>query len=230
MGEVMDGVLSGSRFLGRQEIVERAERLASGLKAAGVGAGDAVALLVRNDPVHIEASLAAARVGAYPVPINWHWRGEEVGYLLRDCEAKFLIAHADLLTDVAEAIPETVTVLSVPTPPELKDAFGISERRALPRAQDLDYRQWVSAHEPIGEALADATALSMIYTSGTTGRPKGVQRLVAGAGQVTEMQKMLLTAFGLGSGVRSVIPAPMYHSAPNAYALVAFGLGGFMVL
>ena len=116
MGEVMDGVLSGSRFLGRQEIVERAERLASGLKAAGVGAGDAVALLVRNDPVHIEASLAAARVGAYPVPINWHWRGEEVGYLLRDCEAKFLIAHADLLTDVAEAIPETVTVLSMCSP------------------------------------------------------------------------------------------------------------------
>jgi long-chain acyl-CoA synthetase len=228
--DVADGVLSGRRFVSRPEIVARAERLAGGLAGAGVGPGDAVALLVRNDTVHLETSLAAARVGAFPVPINWHWRGDEVEYLLRDSGARALVAHADLLAGVRESLPPGILALSAPTPPEVCEAYGISDERARPAAGDLDYGRWVDDNAPLAAAPTDATSLSMIYTSGTTGRPKGVQRIVERPEEIAGMQQMLVTAFGLRPDVRSVIPAPMYHSAPNAYALVAFGLGGLLVL
>jgi long-chain acyl-CoA synthetase len=227
---MLDGVLSGRRFLSRQEIIARAARLTAGFKAAGVRAGDAVALLVRNDSVYIEASLAASRLGAYPVPINWHWRTDEIAYLLGDCGAKFLVAHADLLAEVRDAVPHDATVLAVPTPPEVRDAYRISEERGRPSQGDMDYTEWISGTEPIAQTPQESSSLSMIYTSGTTGRPKGVQRLVGDPEQVSHMQKSLVITFGLTPGARSLIPAPMYHSAPNAYALVAFGVGGFIVL
>ena len=72
-------------------------RAASGFAALGVRQGDCVALLLRNDFAFLEASLAAVRLGAYAVPINWHFKADEVAYVLADCGAKVLVAHADLL-------------------------------------------------------------------------------------------------------------------------------------
>jgi long-chain acyl-CoA synthetase len=127
-------------------------------------------------------------------------------------------------------VPRDISVLAVATPPELREAYRISDERARPLAGDIDYTQWVSGNDPVAQTPQQASSLSMIYTSGTTGRPKGVQRLVGDRAQVAMMQKSLVVAFGLAPGVRSVIPAPLYHSAPNAYALVAFGIGSFIVL
>ena len=48
----------------------------------GVGAGDRVALLLRNSIEFLEASIATVPLGASAVPINWHWRGEEIAHVL----------------------------------------------------------------------------------------------------------------------------------------------------
>ena len=76
-------------------------RAASGFAALGLKPGDCAALLLRNDFAFLEASLAAVRLGAYAVPINWHFKADEVAYILADCGAKVLVAHADLLAGVA---------------------------------------------------------------------------------------------------------------------------------
>ena len=46
----------------------------------GIGPGEAVALLLRTDLCFVEATQAAQRLGAYAVPINWHFKAEEVAY------------------------------------------------------------------------------------------------------------------------------------------------------
>ena len=61
--------------------------------------------------------------------------------------------------------------------------------------------------------------MSIIYTSGTTGRPKGVVRQPATDEQREATQRLLGEIFALAPGERTVIPAPMYHTAPNVYAL-----------
>src|SRR5215813_8112763 len=72
------GIISGKRRRGHDEVAERAERIASGLKSLGVRQGDSVCVLLRNDIAFIEAAYAAMRLGAYGVPINWHFKPEEI--------------------------------------------------------------------------------------------------------------------------------------------------------
>ena len=74
---------------------------------------------MRNDITFIEAAYAAMRLGAYGVPVNWHFKPEEINYILRDSGTSVLIGHADLLHPLRGAIPAHVTVLSVPSPPEI---------------------------------------------------------------------------------------------------------------
>src|SRR4051812_9696947 len=209
------GVHSGERSVPYPEMFANAGRIARGLSQLGVGAGDSVALLLRNDVAFLEASLAAVVLGANAVPVNWHWRDEEVGYLLGDCEAKVLVGHDDLLAGIGA--PAGLEVLGVPAPPEIRAAYGIAEPEP---AGGHRYETWLRDLEPWGEA-PETAPLSMIYTSGTTGRPKGVVRTPQ-EGPVSEsLRDFLAGIFGLREGAVTVIPAPMYHSAPNAYSLGA---------
>ncbi len=51
---------------------ERANRLANVLAAWGVGEGERVAVMLPNGGEWFEANLAAARLRARLVPVNWH--------------------------------------------------------------------------------------------------------------------------------------------------------------
>ena len=53
-------------------------------------------VIMESDPFVI---IEAATIGAYAVPINWHFKESEVSYILSDSEAKLLVVHADLLPD-----------------------------------------------------------------------------------------------------------------------------------
>ena len=66
---------------------ERVERAASGFAALGLVEGDVIAVMLRNEPVYLEAMYAARALGAYLCPINWHFRADEAGYILRDSGA-----------------------------------------------------------------------------------------------------------------------------------------------
>ena len=62
-------------------------RLARALRARGLGAGDAVALMCTNRPAFVETWAACLRAGFRITTINWHLTGEEAGYIVDDCEA-----------------------------------------------------------------------------------------------------------------------------------------------
>src|SRR5438067_13840530 len=108
------GVRCGSRSRGYPELFARALRLGAGLAELGVGAGDRVALLLRNSIEFLEASIATVPLGASAVPINWHWRADEVAHVLNDSGARALVAHADLWRAIAEAVPDDVALLLLP--------------------------------------------------------------------------------------------------------------------
>jgi long-chain acyl-CoA synthetase len=99
------GVISASGFRPFDALERRARRVASGLDALGVGPGACVALLTRNDTPFLEVSYAVMRLGGYAVPLNWHFKAEEIAYVLADCGARALFAHEDLLARIADALP-----------------------------------------------------------------------------------------------------------------------------
>src|SRR3954451_2788979 len=120
-------VHSGDRSVPYAELLRHAGQFARGYDGLGIGAGAGVAVLLRNDPVFLEASLGTVVLAATPVPINWHWHAEEVGYLLRDCDARALVVHDDLYPGVAAGLLEGLPVIGVPTPPELKATSRVGD-------------------------------------------------------------------------------------------------------
>src|SRR5271166_2584538 len=219
-------IVSGTRRLSRADLIDRAAQVASGLDALGIAENDAVALMLRNDFAFFEAAFATGHLGAYAVPVNWHFTAEEASYILRDCAARALVVHADLLPQVMPAIPDGVAVMVVPTPPEIADAYGIDRARcAVPSSMPPGWRDWNDWVESqvAWAAPPKASRTNMIYTSGTTGQPKGVRRQPATAEMQEAMARMVAAAFDLGPdrSIRTVITGPVYHSAPNYYALVA---------
>jgi long-chain acyl-CoA synthetase len=224
-------VISGDREVSREAIFERAGRAASGFAALGVGAGDAVAVVLRNDFPFFEASCAAQRLGAYCVPVNWHGKTPEIAYVLQDCGAKVVVAHSDLLPQVSPAIPEGVPLLVVPTPPEIAAAYGIPSEQCRVPAGAWAWDEWLEGLTPMPEGASTAFS-SMIYTSGTTGHPKGVRRLNLGqefAEAVARVSREIL-GFVPGRPIRTVITGPVYHSVPNFYGLRAVREGALVIL
>jgi long-chain acyl-CoA synthetase len=221
----MSGTLiSGDRVVPIADMQMRAARAATGLAALGIGAGDAVALLLRNDIATFEAGAAAGLLGAYAVPINFHLVAEEAGYILRDCGARVLVVHADLLPRIEDGIPSGVTVLVVRTPDELAAAYGVDEEAAGVPSGWPDWSDWLGRFAPWAEAPVAAPG-AMIYTSGTTGRPKGVRRTPVNESEMLALYAPIMLALGIRPGIRTVIPAPLYHSAPNTYAALSVRVG-----
>ena len=184
--------------------------------SSAIGAGDRVALLLRNSIEFLEASIATVPLGASAVPINWHWRGEEIAHVLSDSGAKVLVVHADLWPAIAPSVPDGLVAD--------RRAARRGRRDGPPAAELPDgalwWPDWLAGHEPWAQA-PEAAPVSIIYTSGTTGRPKGVVRAPATDAQREATRALLGEIFQLAPGERTVIPAPMYHTAPNVYALVA---------
>ena len=220
-------VLSGERSRASADVRRRATKAAAGFRALGTEDGDTIDLLLRNDFTFFEASLAATLAGAYPVPINWHSTAEEAGYVLRDCGAKVLIVHEDLLSRIEAALPAELAVFVGATPIEIRDAYRI-ESWPTPIRLVLDWDVWLEQQSEL-EVVASETRSAVIYTSGTTGQPKGVRRAPAAA---PSGPPAALAVFGFADPGRKVVlmNGPMYHSAPNAYGLMAFQTGADIVL
>ncbi len=225
------GVTAGDRFRSWADIQANAARGAGGLSSLGVAEDDSVALMLRNDFATFEVNMAASQLGAYAVPINWHFTPEEAGYILRDCGAKVLVAHADLYARIAPGVPADVKVLVVPVPEEIGDAYSLpSERRAAPVGPQT-WDEFVAACAP-NAAPPRLSRGSMIYTSGTTGRPKGVRRRPS----TPELQAAAAAEIGKYWGLVAdpsivvLMNGPMYHSAPAAYGMGSARLGLKVVL
>jgi long-chain acyl-CoA synthetase len=222
-------IISGDRRRTREEMLARSNRVSTGLDAMGVGPGDAVALMLRNDLPFFEVTFGVGRLGAHAVPINWHFVGDEVEHILRDSSAKVLVVHADLLPQIEAALSEGVQVLVVETPPEIVAAYGLDEAAARVPDGRPDYEQWLSSHAEWTEPPRSAPG-AMIYTSGTTGKPKGVRRKPPRPEQMQLGRKIGAWLYGFGPDARAVVTGPMYHIAPNTFGLAMAALGDRLVL
>jgi len=210
-------------------ITERALRGVNALAALGVGEGDVVAVMLRNEIAFLEAVLIARQAGCYSCPINWHYKADEAGYILRDCGAKALIVHADLLDQIEGGVPQGVHVIVVAPPPELRAAFKLSDEHCRVPDGATEWESWLAGAAPYGGPARQVRG-SIPYSSGTTGRPKGVRRGVPPPEQMTRMIEITQTALGIEQGMRTALTAPLYHSAPASYGSQSLLFGDLVVM
>ena len=224
-------LISGDRQITMDALMVNARQAASGFHDLGIGEGDTVTLFLRNDFAFFEATYAANCLGAYAVPINWHLKAEEAGYIIRDCRARALVVHADLLPAIAAAIPDDVAVFVAPTPREIAGPYKVEPSSAVVPPDRDDWNQWLAGY-PEWQKPAKAERPSMIYTSGTTGMPKGVRREPWTTETAVRRDENINLWFGLNAEQppRAVITGPMYHVVPNHFGLISMHYGGYVVL
>ena len=223
------GIVSGDRRQSRVEGHERARLIAGGLERLGIRQADSVGILMRNDIAFLETAYAVMTLGAYAVPINWHFKPDEIAYVMSDSGARVLIGHADLLHGLDGVVPAGVTMLSLSPPPEIVATYRIDPALCGAARGALDFDAWLASQTAYdGPALPQPQ--NMIYTSGTTGHPKGVKRYAPTPEQSASMEAMRALIYGLKPGVRALLPGPLYHSAPNAFGLRAGRLGDVTIL
>lgn len=189
------------------EVGDRTNRLAHALRARGAAPGATVAGVLPNGFEFFEVAIATSRLGARFLPVNWHLKSDELGWILGDSAAAVVVtdaAHADLVRSVAPGTPVLVTG------PDYEHAMASGPTDVLPSA---------------------ASWAPVFYTSGTTGRPKGVvqtaalttDRLVAGQ----EGQKAL---WSWTEDDVYIVSGPAYHAGPGGWAMTAFYVGATTVI
>lgn len=217
----------GEVRLDRARIRRVARHVAAGLSSLGVGAEEAVTLLMRNDPEFLSVVTGIELLGATATPVNWHFTAEEISHVVLDSGARALFAHTDLWRSVQDgidpAVRARVTVILVDPPGPLRDAYAIPDQARAIGPGELELIGWAEGFDPVPDAPRPASA-GMIYTSGTTGKPKGVRRLAPIGVQRNHNHDAYVP------WMRNLLAAPIYHSAPYRSATATFAIGGELFL
>ena len=147
--------------------------LAKGLIAAGIGAGDRVALLSRTRYEWTVADYAIWSAGAVTVPIYETSSAEQVEWILGDSGARALIvetpAHLQANSEVLARLPGVERIWLIEGP----DAEGQAAQLDSLAADGAGISDEELAGRRASRQAADLATI--IYTSGTTGRPKGCE-------------------------------------------------------
>src|SRR5437016_1474772 len=215
-------VLAVERRLTYRELDERANRLAHHLASAGVKAGDHIGLHLINGTEYLEGMLAAFKLRAVPVNVNYRYVEDELRYLFTDADLKAVVHEPEFAA--------TLDVIRAEVP-QLRVAL----------AKGVEYEEALAAASPdrdFGPRSGDD--LYILYTGGTTGMPKGVlwrhEDIFFGAlqggnpgGRGIERPELIVAAARRGGG-RTLPACPFMHGTAHWVAFWAFYAGGCVVI
>jgi acyl-CoA synthetase (AMP-forming)/AMP-acid ligase II len=184
-------------------------RLTGALRAAGVRAGDRLAVLDLNHLATIELTFAASALGAATVPVNFRLSPGQIRYILEDSRPVILFYGAQF-ADVAAAAGADILV----------------PRRVV--ISNDEYEPFLAAGQPDeGDNPGPDDVCLVMYTSGTTGRPKGAQLTHRG---VNAHSKANDTAMSLGTDAVILVAMPLFHVGGSSYAQVGIHAGARTIL
>lgn len=197
----------------RAELNAEINRLAGGLAALGVGAGERGVWCGPNSTQVVIFMHACRKLGLVAVPLPYRFTAEECLHVLADSGAAVVMVDAAFAPVIAGILPRLT---------KLRHAITFRGDHAGLLSWD-DVTVLGSAEEPPPPA---DYGTAMMYTSGTTGRPKGAIR--------SRSDRALLGAMmaELAFGEREVhlVTGPLYHAGPNAFALLTHITGGTLVV
>jgi fatty-acyl-CoA synthase len=200
------------------EVRQRRDRYAAGLRAAGVGPGDRVGLLLYNSLEYWPAYLAVAAIGAICVRLNFRLTGPELRHALVDAECETLIVHDGLTSVVATVLDQT----------PLRRTYVV-DRDGHPVPGWARPAEELAVHGRVEPAPVEPnTPVMIMYTSGTTGQPKGA---VWTHRTTTMFGLMQVLQWGYDPTRVAMTTGPLYHvGSMEDLLLPALMSGGHAVI
>jgi fatty-acyl-CoA synthase len=159
-------LVHGDKTTSWLEFHGRTNALARGLIDAGHQPDDKLAILIRNRPEYMEATIAAFKGRFVHVNVNYRYKAEELHYIFDNSDARVVVygsEFAPIVASIRDRLPDVKTWLQVKVDETPLPAFA------------QDYEAFIAAH---GAGDLDIKRspddLFFLYTGGTTGMPKGV--------------------------------------------------------
>jgi acyl-CoA synthetase (AMP-forming)/AMP-acid ligase II len=190
------------------QLAERVQRIAAGLRAAGLQPGDRIAVLDLNHPSCLELTLACAQTGTANAVVNFRLAPPEIVYVVNDARARLLFVGPEFAGAVAQLRHQLPTV----------------ERVVATGGANDEFEPWLASQGPDARIhrAAPTDCFVQLYTSGTTGFPKGAmlthRGMLAHACNVSASQAM-------GADSRVQVAMPLFHVGGTSYSLVAWSAG-----
>jgi long-chain acyl-CoA synthetase len=203
-------IVYGDERISLAALVERIERVASGLSRRGVGAGDAVALVLRDDPWFVACFHAITALGAVVVPVSPAFKQAELEFYFRSASVAAVISD-ERASGVCERIAAGME----------RDVGVISTSAAHGQAHTLDALVEEGDADRLSPRSGEETFVYQ-FSSGSTGRPKRVPRTHAQC----VAEALLYDSLGLGHQDRILSTAPMYHTYGMGATLFAAAASG----
>ena len=182
-----EAVIDREGRIGWRALADGVDALAAKLVAAGVAAGDPVALVAKKGAGQVVGALALHRLGAVMVAIDPDLPTERFDHILFDCGAGVALSDRALMD--GRSWPEDGPRWIALTPHDPVSPQEVASGHALPPPPDDRLH-------------------CIIYTSGSTGLPKGV--MVPWDG-VANMMADAQERFSLGPDDAILSLAPLYH-------------------
>jgi len=192
---------------------ERSNALARSFEALGIGPGDGIGVMARNHRGFLEATLAAAKLGASALYLNTMFAGPQLVEVMKREGPKALVydeEFGDLLAGVEPGVKRI-----------------IAWHDGAPPAEAMTVEQLIAAGDPSDLAPPPDKARFVILTSGTTGTPKGAQR-TSPDGLMTLASLLDMIPYRRGSTM--MIAAPLFHSWGFLHFVISLPTTSTMVL
>jgi long-chain acyl-CoA synthetase len=168
---------AGWSYINGESAVTRVKRIAFGLAALGVKAGDRIAIISENRPEWSLVDLAILSMRAVNVPIYTTQAVEQIRFILENSGARMLFISGKKLWKHAEDAIHSTEQLEKIIFFDAEEKAEDSRAITLADVETAGDGQSKIDSELVERSLTEINAndlATIIYTSGTTGEPKGV--------------------------------------------------------
>jgi len=166
-----EALTEGTHRLTYRELAQGIDRMASRLRALGIGRGDVVTIQLPNWIEFAFVFFALERLGAVAVTVSVDFRSRELEYIMRFAGSKMLVCCARFRDFDHVAMAQELW-------PRLPALACIGVVRGEPGAGMVSLDEIAAGSGPpagfVPVAMDADTVMRMAFTSGTTGNPKGV--------------------------------------------------------
>jgi fatty-acyl-CoA synthase len=236
-------LVHGNTRVSYTELAHRADALACGLFKHGIRPGDKVGIWMPDCIEWVVSRWAVTSMGCVLVPINTRFRDADLGYVLRQSNARALFLGArwksvSYLSVLESLVPDLSAqkcdAWEVAALPDLRLVCGVGDGMPsgiLPFSElEASGAQWKDGSILLAQArsgMRPDDIAQILFTSGTTSFPKGA---MVRQGALLQNNFNTVGRLNMTEADRYLVTSPLFSATGTSFTLSPFLAGGCQII